>query len=228
MLTEEQKERIAEVYELEDLKGITTAFVREFYPEQVNSGKAFVVALTVSQEWANDQEGVRALIAQQLEDIDDGNTASLATSLLNNWGVGTLIFAYTNASTDGLIPDSEDSLGTYIEDLAKSYIAKNKLNMVFEGCRIHIEDSTKQPSYTRKNGEVVKIEPRQNRKGEIYYDADGNPVYRQTTLDIWGKRNGKSGKAKTQNVIKAYLGSTGNFEDTADLLTNVNVEGAVD
>lgn len=229
MLTENQKARISEVFGLTDLKGIDTTFVREFYPEQAASGKVFVVALTDDREWANGEKGTRALLAQQQVLEGDANNVSLAVSLLNGWSEGNLYFAYVNAGEKGVVANDENSLGAYMEDLIKARFEQIKAPMTYLGCRINIQDSLQPFRYKNKAGEEITMQPRKNRKGEIFYDVDGNPVYRQTSFDVWVKKGSVMGKPKPDTIKAGSFGASGDFaEEAENLLENINVAGAVD
>lgn len=229
MLTEDQKLRIDEVLGLSDLKGIDTNFVREFYPEQSASGKVFVVAITEEREWANGENGTRALLAQQQEIEGDTNNVSLAISLLNGWSVGNLYFAYVNAGEKGVVANDESSLGAYMEDLIKARFTQTKSPMTFLGCRINIKDSLTPFRYKNKNGEEVVTEPRKNRKGEVLYDEDGNPIYRQTFFDVWVKKGNVMGKPAPDTILKGTFGASGDVSESIEDLTGaLNVSGAID
>ena len=172
-------EVVAQLFDTEDLKGIDAEMVNELFPEQVRSGKAFVVAMTEISDWADGSKGFRILIAQSLTGIG-GSNVTLATSILNGWDAGQLTFCYVNGvEGKGAIEHTEANLGKYVFDILKA-----KLPNV-AGCKLLVTDTTKTVTYVNKAGETVEVKPRQSRKGELYVSEDGEPITRQVTLDVW-------------------------------------------
>ena len=210
MNTKIEAEVLGQLFGVENFVGIDRELVQETFPEQVKSGKPFVVAITQETDWANGESGVQIMYAQNREGLSSSDY-SLATMLLNNWSNKTLIFGFQNAKSDGLIANDETMIGRYVDDILKEKGYKYVSRLV-------VLDSTTPITYRKKDGTMAEVKPRQSTKGELLANEDGEAVYRRVELSFANNIS----QLPPDNVIPAKVAWNNN--SIGDLLGSSTIE----